>query len=384
MIGLVVADQVDQHRGEAEDGVGDLPRRGGQVGRQCEERPIRQRVPVDQHECGHRRSLAAGAGRAGSAHEAGGVRSPAMIRSATAFMVRRSFIAVRWMKAKASLSRQAVAVHQQALGPIDDLAGLELLLEALGLIGEGLHLMEATDGDLDGRHELAALERLDEIGQRPGVAGLLDEITLAERREDEHRSTALARDLAGRRQPVEAGHLDVEDGEVGLEGPDQLDRLVTPPGLPHDLVALLLEGLLQVEADDGLVLGDHDTDGHEREVTGPTPGLGPVPPAPRPSGAGFEELVEEFVLEHLEAGDLGEHVATVAAHGLGVARRLAMLAFGERRLGDQRPQSGVIGLVRELSQLLVGHGEISTKPLQLPGHVRQPPLDQGPTHDQRV
>ena len=34
------------------------------------------------------------------------------------------------------------------------------------------------------------------------------------------------------------------------------------PGLAHDLVALLLEGLLEVEADDGLVFGDDDAGGH--------------------------------------------------------------------------------------------------------------------------
>ena len=81
--------------------------------------------------------------------------------------------------------------------------------------------------------------------------------SLAERCEDEHRGPALARDLPPR-QPVEARHLDVEDGQVGLELTDQLDRLVAAAGLADHLVALLLEGLLQVEADDGLVLGDDD------------------------------------------------------------------------------------------------------------------------------
>ena len=37
------------------------------------------------------------------------------------------------------------------------------------------------------------------------------------------------------------------------------DGLVAAAGLGDDLVALLLEGLLEIEADDGLVLGDHDT-----------------------------------------------------------------------------------------------------------------------------
>jgi hypothetical protein len=49
--------------------------------------------------------------------------------------------------------------------------------------------------------------------------------------------------------------------EVGTERADELDGLVTTAGLADDLVALLLEGLAQVETDDRLVLGDDDSDG---------------------------------------------------------------------------------------------------------------------------
>jgi hypothetical protein len=126
------------------------------------------------------------------------------------------------------------------------------------LVGQRPQLLEAAQRHLDRGHQLGALERLDQVGQRAGVAGLLDEVALAERREDQHGGTALARDLAGRGQAVEPGHLDVEDGEVRLELAHEPHRLVAPSGLADDLVALLLEGLLQVEADDGLVLGDDD------------------------------------------------------------------------------------------------------------------------------
>src|SRR5581483_4584805 len=89
-----------------------------------------------------------------------------------------------------------------------------------------------------------------------------DEVPLAERGEDQHRRLLVRGDLTGGRQPVHPRHLHVEDGEVGLVLLHQLHRLVTASRLPHDLVALLLEGLLQVQADDGFVFGDHDTDGH--------------------------------------------------------------------------------------------------------------------------
>ncbi len=41
----------------------------------------------------------------------------------------------------------------------------------------------------------------------------------------------------------------------------ELDRLVASGGLADDLVALLLEELLEIEPDDRFVLGDHDACG---------------------------------------------------------------------------------------------------------------------------
>src|SRR5205823_2399963 len=144
---------------------------------------------------------------------------------------------------------------------VDQLPGLELLLEALHLPLERLDLGEATQGDLDGRDQLALLKGLDQVGEGTRVAGLLDQVALAEGGEDEHGRPPLARDLPGSGEAVHAGHLDVEDGQVGLEVLHQLHGFVAAPGLAHDLVALLLQDLLQVEADDGLVLSDHHAHG---------------------------------------------------------------------------------------------------------------------------
>ena len=69
---------------------------------------------------------------------------------------------------------------------------------------------------------------------------------------------------ARRLEAVHARHLDVEDGQVGLQLAHQLDRLVAPAGLADDVVALLLEGLAQVEADDRFVFSDHNTNRHWR------------------------------------------------------------------------------------------------------------------------
>ena len=90
---------------------------------------------------------------------------------------------------------------------------------------------------------------------------MLDQITLRESGEHEHRGEALARDVARRGQAVHTRHLDVEDHEVGLVLAHELDGLVAAPGLADDLVALLFEELLEIETDDRLVFRDHDACG---------------------------------------------------------------------------------------------------------------------------
>ena len=49
-VGALVAEQLDQHRREAVDGVRDLPGAGGQCRRECEVRAVRERVPVQQED----------------------------------------------------------------------------------------------------------------------------------------------------------------------------------------------------------------------------------------------------------------------------------------------------------------------------------------------
>ena len=152
-----------------------------------------------------------------------------------------------------------VLVHEDALGPVDDLARLEPLGQIADLGLEALQLRVPTERNLDRGDEVALLERLHDVAHRAGVARLLDEIALRERGEDQDRGEPLARDLSGRGETVEAGHLDVEDREFGLTLADELHGFVAAAGLADDLEALLFEELLEVEADDRLVLGDDDS-----------------------------------------------------------------------------------------------------------------------------
>ncbi len=75
-------------------------------------------------------------------------------------------------------------------------------------------------------------------------------------------------DDARRFEAVHVRHLDVEDGQVRLQRADEFDRPVAAAGLADDLVALFLEGLAQVEANDGFVFGDHDSDRHVAFLSG--------------------------------------------------------------------------------------------------------------------
>ena len=60
------------------------------------------------------------------------------------------------------------------------------------------------------------------------------------------------------RQAVEDRHLDVEDDQVGAQLRRPVDGLLPVADLGDDRVPLLLEHLLEVEADECLVLGDED------------------------------------------------------------------------------------------------------------------------------
>ena len=163
---------------------------------------------------------------------------------------------------KRVLFLHAELVDQSTLGPIDHLARFEFLLERIDVTGQDLKFTEAPDGHLDGRNEVALLIRLHQIRQCTGIARLLDDLALTERREHEHAADALLADHLGNLETVHARHLHVEDREVGLEFANEFQRVVAPSGLAHHVVALFTKGLQQIEADDRLVLGDDDTDAH--------------------------------------------------------------------------------------------------------------------------
>ena len=102
-VGLLVLDHVDEHRGEPEHRVGDLPGRRRHVGGQRVERAIGQGVSVQQQQL-HGDDSTGATHRARQPAGAQGWSVPARMRSATSRMRLRSLIAVRWMNVNASCS----------------------------------------------------------------------------------------------------------------------------------------------------------------------------------------------------------------------------------------------------------------------------------------
>ena len=196
-------------------------------------------------------------------------------------------------------------------------------------------------------------------------------------------STAASRSpaiVAGGGEAVEAGHLDVEDHEVGLQLTDELDRLVAPAGLADDVVTLLDEELLEVEADDRFVLGDDDAG------TGDCVSRG---------HRGLAETVQRAEssaeMRSRRASCSRSSSATVprsesrwrasaSAWPAGVAR----LDVGERGLGHERAQAGVLRLFLEEHELLFGDGQLDAQPLEPFADIHEAPLEDRTRHGPRV
>ena len=149
---------------------------------------------------------------------------------------------------------EAHLLVEEALGAVDELAGLEALDEVADLGLERDDLRVPGECDLDGRQQVVGGERLDDVGEGACLARALDELLLAERGEEHDRCDVALREPLCRRDAVELRHLHVHDDEVGAQLGRECHRRLAVAGLSDDLVAVVAEDLDDVEADEGLVL----------------------------------------------------------------------------------------------------------------------------------
>ena len=150
--------------------------------------------------------------------------------------------------------------------------------------------------------------------------------------------------------------------------------VVAAAGLADDLVVLFFEDLLEVEADDRLVLGEDDADGlasPRRPGVGRARGRSPSSAAMRSSSASCSSS---------SSRDRAAQRVALAGLRVGVAAHVAGLGVGDRRLRDQRAQPGVLGLGLEERALLVGDGQLRAQPLEAVAHVDEAALQQGARH----
>src|SRR3569833_1800586 len=159
---------------------------------------------------------------------------------------------------------------EQALRPVDGLAGLQPVLQRADLRLQALDLLEAADRHLDRRHEVGLGEGLDEVRHRAGLPSPLDELALGEGGEDDDGGDPVRGDPLGRRDAVENGLLVVVVLLFGCLLGGLPDGGLAVSGLTDDRIAVFFEHLLEGKPDQALILCDHNAArglGHAQERT---------------------------------------------------------------------------------------------------------------------
>ena len=161
----------------------------------------------------------------------------AISASATTRIGRPETWLARRRRPNASCSVRPSRSMQQTLRPLDELAGGERLGKRLGLLAQRRELLVARARRADRREQVGLAERLDQVAEHAGLDRARDELLLAVRGQHHDRDRALVEDPPRRLDPVELRHLHVEDREVGLLAPGELDRLLAVSRLGAHLVA---------------------------------------------------------------------------------------------------------------------------------------------------
>ena len=136
---------------------------------------------------------------------------------------------------------------------------------------------DAAQERLDPAHQLAQAERLGQVvvGAELEADDLVDLVVARRQDQDRHLGAGRAQ-AAEDLEAVDAGQADVEDDEVGRLVRRDLEALLAGAG-DGDLVALLLEGVLDPARDGVLVFDDEDGGCHAADAT-------PRARSPRPTG----------------------------------------------------------------------------------------------------
>ena len=160
--------------------------------------------------------------------------------------------------AKGFVLVQARVLHEQSLGPLDELSILEGLAQIGCLLTKSLELLEPPGRDGDGRLQVGLLDRLDQERQDVVFPGVLDQVAIVIGRHQDHRDRDVLADLAGGVDAVHVGHLDVGDDEVGTLLAALLDQLATRACDGHHEMPEAGQDRLQIVPHVELIVGHGD------------------------------------------------------------------------------------------------------------------------------
>ena len=222
-------------------------------------------------------------------------------------------------------------------------------------------------------------------------------------------------------RPSAPGILTSRITRSGLCVRDQLDGIVAAAGLPYDVVALVEQDLLQIQPDDRLVLGDDHTPAHgvssllatvmgapgcEYGIVAPgcrRQALGCPPVTTGSAGAARSVVAPSHILpdggpqpgpttrrssrsswRRSSSAIWSTSAWRVRMHGRRLPADLVVLLGGDRGLGHQGPQAGVVGHLVDHHELLVEDGQLAPGADQPLMGVLQASLDGGPVHGRAI
>ena len=153
-------------------------------------------------------------------------------------------------------ARQRVAVHQDALRQRDGL-GAAGRRRRRRCRGHGRALPQPVEHLVDGRHDLADLEWLDEVGHRAQRVDLRPGLVGGEGRQEHEGNVGHVAQVLRDVEPGLAVHADVQQRQLGMVLSRKQDRLVAVVGV-DDLVAGLGQSVRHRRQHQPVVVDDED------------------------------------------------------------------------------------------------------------------------------
>ena len=173
-------------------------------------------------------------------------------------MVLRVSMAVFWMRRKASGSLSPEPGHEEALRAVHELARLELLLERLVLLPDGLELAEAGDSDIERGAELRAAQRLDEEAEHAGVDSPRRHLGIGVARQQHDRARQGRHHAARRFHAVAVGQAHRQQQHVGTMLVHEPHGVLHPAAIAHDGTSLGADGLGHGRPGRGVIIDDQN------------------------------------------------------------------------------------------------------------------------------